>query len=582
MIHRLAIICLAALTGLGFSGNSKYGYPQNDFISPIPEGLPIILAGTFAELRSNHFHGGLDIKTKGQTGMPLHAIADGYVSRINVSSYGYGNALYIAHPNGYTSVYAHLESYGKEIDEFIKTIQTEKESWELEVYPGKSELKVKQGEVVAISGNTGASRAPHLHFEIRDTRTQIPIDPLLFGYEILDDINPRIYRFQIHPVGDRSMARVVYTNGKSSTSTRRSITTRVRGSGGKYRLYPIKEVQCHGKIGFSISAKDFHTGSFNSLGVPIIEMKVNGKIYFSHDTEKIPFSKTRYLNAFIDYEAKKRHGRYYYRNHILPGNKLSIYPNKVNDGYIELTADTTYYIEFRLADRNGNESTLSFTLKGLESYNFPSSTIGPATVQLVPHDKNSMVKKENIVLEFPNNGFYEDFELQYNEGKVSSKGFSHIHEVHNGYTPIHKFFTIKIKPLHLPEKLRDKALISRYGRSIGGYFEDGYVVSRSKYFGKFHIDVDTIKPSISLYNIYEGKNMYRNSAILVRIGDNMSGVASYKAFIDNEFAIMSYNYKSGFIKYPFEKNFPPGEHELVISVLDRVGNSSTKKVKFKR
>lgn len=582
MIHRLALLCLVVISALSFTGNSKYGYPQNDFISPIPQGLPIILAGTFAELRSNHFHGGLDVKTKGQTGMPLSAIADGYVSRINISSYGYGNTLYIAHPNGYTSVFAHLQSFGKEIDEFIKTIQKEKESWALEVYPGKSELLVKQGEVVAISGNTGASRAPHLHFEIRDTRTQIPIDPLLFGYKIKDEINPRIYRFQIHPIGERSMARVVYTNGKSSTSIKRPITTRVSGSNGKYRLYPIKELQCHGKVGFSISAKDFHTGSFNSLGVPIIEMKVNGKIYFSHDTEKIPFSKTRYLNALIDYDAKKRQGRYYYRSHILPGNGLSIYPDRVNDGYLELRSDTTYFIEFRLADRNGNETTLAFTLKGLETYQFPSSTVGPATVQLVPHNKKSVVKKDNLILEFPNKGFYEDFELQYKEGKVSSKGYSHQHEVHNGYTPIHKFFTIKIKPIQLPERLKDKVLISRYGRSIGGYYEDGYVVSRSKYFGKFYIDVDTIKPSIGLYNIYEGKNMYRNSAILVRIGDNMSGVASYKTFIDGEFAIMSYDYRSGFIKYPFQSNFPSGEHELKISVLDKVGNESTKTVKFKR
>lgn len=514
--------------------------------------------------------------------MPLHSIADGYVSRINVSAYGYGNALYIAHPNGYTSVYAHLQSFGPKIDKFIKAIQKEKESWELEVYPGKSELVVKQGEVVAISGNTGASRAPHLHFEIRDTRTQIPIDPLLFGYEIEDNINPRIYRFQIHPVGDESMVKVVYTNGRSSSSTKRPISTRVSGSNGKYRLYPIKEVQGHGKIGFSISAKDFHTGSFNSLGVPIIEMKVNGKVYFSHDTEKIPFSKTRYLNAFIDYEAKKRQGRYYYRNHILPGNKLSIYPNRVNDGYLELKTDTTYHIEFRLADRNGNQTTLSFVLKGLAEYQFSNSTIGPATVKLVPHNESSVVQKDNIVLKFPKNGFYEDFELQYEEGNISSKGYSHTHSVHNGYTPIHKFFTVKIKPVRLPERLHDKALISRYGKSIGGYFENGYVVSRSKYFGKFYIDVDTVKPSISLYNIYPGKNMYRNSAILVRIGDNMSGIASYKSYMDGEFVVMSYDYRSRFIKYPFEKDFPSGEHELKIVVLDKVGNESTKTVKFKR
>lgn len=576
------ILLFACLIGLASIKSSGYDYPTQDFISPLPEGTPLILAGTFGELRSNHFHAGIDLKTAGKTGMKLRAIADGYISRIKVSSYGYGRTLYVSHPNGYTSVYAHLDSYSERIERFISKIQKEKESWNIEVYPGKNELKVVQGEIVAISGNTGASRAPHLHFEVRDTKTQIPIDPLLFGYEIIDEIHPRIYKFQVHPYGPKSAARVVYTNGRSSTKTSGAIVTRVTGKNSSYRLYPVREVQGYGEVGFSISCNDFHTGSFNKLGVPIIEVYVDGELYFKQDIEKVPFSKTRYLNALIDYDAKQRQGRYYYRNHQIPGNRLGIYPAAVNRGFLNFNDDSLHHVKYVLKDRNHNATTLEFDYRGLKEYNFSSISAKQPSEMHIKHDEKAHFESGYIKLDFPAKCFYEDFDLDYKLGSKSSKGWSHVHNIHNGYTPIHRFFTLAIKTENIPERLQDKVILTRYGRSIGGYYKDGYVISRSKYFGKFYVDVDTVAPYISLYNVYQGKNMSRYSTIMARIGDSKSGVANYKTYIDGKFVIASYDYKSGLIKHVFEKSLPKGEHSMEIIVTDKVGNKAQKTVKFIR
>jgi murein DD-endopeptidase MepM/ murein hydrolase activator NlpD len=552
------------------------------FGSPLPPGEPLILAGNFGELRSNHFHGGLDLKTKGVVGMPLHAVADGYVSRLKVSTYDYGTTLYIDHPNGYTSVYAHLLSFNDDIERFVRSIQKEKESWEIEVYLGKNEINVKKGDVVAISGNSGASRAPHLHFELRETKNQVPVDPLMLGIPVHDEIAPRMYKLLVYPIGDESMARVVYSNGKSISKVSAPAEVVVVGKDNRYRLNYVKEIQGQNKIAFGLEANDFHNGSYNRLGVAIIEVLVNGKTFFSQDIDRVPFTKTRYLNAMIDYEALKQKGKYYYRALLLPGNKLGVYSSAVNNGILQLAPDSIYHVEIHVADRTGNQSVLQFDVRGQDGYHFSESKLGAAGVASIPHDRHSTYETPYIVLDFPKDCFYEPFELQYENTGTSSKGYSDVHLVHHSNTPIHKFYGVAIRTQNIAPKYEGKAVICRSGISEGGVFEDGWMRTRARYFGRFYVDIDTISPMISLYNVYNGKNMARYKSIQVKIGDNLSGIHHYRAYMDGVFVPMQHDYKTGLITWYFDENLGSGEHVLEIVVKDKVGNEARKTVKFNK
>lgn len=570
---------LAPILVLTLAVSNGYKYPQNYFRLPIPDGRELLLAGTFGELRPNHFHGGLDIKTLGVVGTELVSAAEGYVSRIKVSSYGYGRTLYIDHPNGYTTVYAHLQKYSPRIEKFVQALQSENESWELEVFPGKNEIKVEKGEFVAVSGNTGGSRAPHLHFEIRDSKTQTPIDPLLFGYKIQDNITPRIYGVMVYPIGEGSMVKIVYSNGKSTTSTSQPIKARISGGSGKYSLRYIKEIVGHGKVGFAVKTYDYHNGSSNKLGVPLIELKADGDTKFKQDIEKIPFSGTRYLNALIDFNLKARYGSYYNRAFVIPGNKLDVYDG---DGILELTQDTVLDMEMILKDRSNNTSKLTFKLRGIESYTSPSTTIGQGGDTYFLHGEKNRFENSEVKVSFLKNSFYDDFQFRYKEYPKKSYGYSLVHSIHNNYTPVHKYYSVSIKAHGLPDQYQDKAVITRNGRYEGGYYQDGWVKTRSRYFGKFQIRVDTVSPVISPLNVRNGYNMKWRKDLRIKISDNLSGIKAFKAWIDGEFIIMDHEYKYSLLQHYFQS--PPDglEHELKIWVTDKVGNTSERTVKYIR
>lgn len=276
-----SISAILLLFSLIVSGQENY--PKDYFRSPMD--IPIILAGTFGELRSNHFHSGIDIKTKQREGLPIYGIADGSVTRIKVSHWGYGKALYVAHPNGYTSVYGHLQKFGPEIEEYIKKVQYEKQSYEVEVFPKYGELKITKGDVIAYGGNTGGSSGPHLHFEIRSSISEKPTNPLLYGFDVRDATNPTLEKIYGYPLSENAVV------NQSKEPIELNFKKMEDGS------FLAEKVTATGTIGFGFIGYDRQDLAANRNGVYSVQQIVNGKPYTEYDFESFSFSETRLLNT---------------------------------------------------------------------------------------------------------------------------------------------------------------------------------------------------------------------------------------------------------------------------------------------
>ncbi|MFA7301975.1 MAG: M23 family metallopeptidase, partial [Candidatus Shapirobacteria bacterium] len=257
-----------------------------------PLDIPLYLSGTFGELRPNHFHAGIDIKTQGREGQNVRAIEDGWVSRIKISPGGYGKALYITHPNGFVSVYGHLQRYGDSIQRYVKEIQYSRESFEVEIFPNEHELPVKKGDLVAYSGNTGGSMGPHLHFEIRDEATQYSLNPLLFtSIKVKDFYRPQILNMAVYPVDTNS-----FVNGKQETAF-----LEVTGWGDQHKLKSQRPVKVSGRVSFGIVAHDLMNEIPNKNGVFEVKLLDDTTQIFGLMLDKLSFATARYINSLIDY-----------------------------------------------------------------------------------------------------------------------------------------------------------------------------------------------------------------------------------------------------------------------------------------
>ncbi|TKD62436.1 M23 family metallopeptidase [Flavobacterium sp. ASW18X] len=561
---RIPLICVLFLSV--FSSLAQTKYPQDVFRSPMD--IPIILAGTFGELRSNHFHAGIDIKTQLREGLPIYGIADGTVTRIKISHWGYGKALYVAHPNGYTSVYAHLQKFSPEIEAYIKKIQYQKKSYEVEVFPDYGELKIKQGDVIAYSGNSGSSGGPHLHFEIRSSVTEKPTNPLLYGYEVRDATNPTLLGLYGYPLEN------AHING-SENQLQINFTKQKDGS------FLADEVTALGTIGFGVNGFDRLDMAANKNGVYSVKQIVNGKVYSEFDFETFSFAESRYINTLIDYKHFGKHRQRIQKLFKEPYNKLSIYKQLYLDGKITIEQGLSYKVEILLADYKGNKTKLIIPVKGAKEAIKSPKKVEKTDNYILANKPNSFDLGAAKVF-FPENTFYNDFYIDLKKGKDTVG-------IHDNTVAAHRNFTISFDVSAFPAEERKQLFIARLKDSdqtpsyTKTYKRGNTFTARTRTFGTYTIAKDTTPPVITPKN-FKAKQWLTNYRYLsLTIADDLSGINSYNATINGEWILMEYEPKTRTITYTFDdKIMDKTECNLKVTVTDNVGNTTTLEQTFFR
>lgn len=549
-------IILALVLGGMLSAQAQH-VQESKFCSPFD--FPILLSANFGELRPNHFHNGLDIKTQGVTGKPIHCIADGYVSRVAVLHGGYGQVIYVTHPNGLTSVYGHVISFAKNIQACVRQYQYAHETFvcDLKFQPGQ--FPVKKGDIIALSGNEGASAGPHLHLELRRTETGEYINPMPYFKHLLKDSKA--------PVG--SLIGIYPIQGKGV----------VNGASHK-KLLAIgnlkQPVHAWGEIYTGISAKDYMDGTSNFYGVHSVTLYVDSVQVFNSTTDKVLPDENRMINGFTDYEELTRTRRLIMRSYKLPGNRLRLLHTNENRGAVTIDEERDYHFRYVLEDNFGNRRTYQFIVKG-KRQDIPEYK--PEANEMLYWNRTNVIQKPGMELVVPRYHVYEDVPLRTDmRGDSSRIAFDYILDA--GRTPIHSYCDLSIGLRHMPVADTTKYYIvqkaGKWRSSMGGKYANGWIKTRVRSLGTFSVDVDTIAPQITPI----GQGGWRTSRnIRFRIKDMESGIGSYKVYIDGKFVL--FGLKKGILVIQDPEKVKKGvPHKLEVTVTDQCGNMARKEYKF--
>lgn len=562
--------CLGILGFALYEETPSKTYPQDYFRSPIDQ--PIRLSGTFGELRPNHLHSGIDIKAAGgKTGQPIYAAAAGHIARIKVNSGGYGNALYIVHPKGYMTVYAHLKNFSKEVAAYVKKQQYDKKSYNVDLYLGPETFQVDKGEQIGRLGLSGRSFGPHLHFEVRDNRTQKPINPLLFGFKMEDHIAPKMHQLKVYHLNDK----------KETLRTKRYD---LQKNGNQYRVKGDTLIIGAWRAGFALKVYDHHDGVSNWNGIYALKMYQDGALVNGFTMETFAFKESRYINCHLDYKEQVKNKAYFNRCYPLPGNKLSVYDKK--EGIIPLHKNKSSHIKMIATDADGNESTFEFWVKRGEVAEPPSKNFSYS----IPYGQSNKIDLTNFTANFPSGVFYENVYLKYETSDDNSEDvFSSIHHIGDKLTPAHTYFDLSIKPDFLPAHLRNKAVIAYCDGdkmiSQGGKWKGDFLTTKVRSLGDYCITIDDMPPTIKPVSF--SSNMVGASKMSFTIKDAMptGGRAKsirYKGYIDNKWVLLEFDEKKNVLTHYFDSRTGKGEHVFKLVVTDDRGNETVFQEVFKR
>ncbi|MEA4968885.1 MAG: M23 family metallopeptidase [Bacteroidaceae bacterium] len=542
-------------------------YPKYSFSSPVK--IPITLSGSFGELRPNHFHSGIDIKIGGEEGEKVYSPFDGEVSRIKIQAYGGGKNLYIQHTNGYTTVYMHLQKFSYKIEKYVRNYQYEKQTYEFDINIPKGKLRIEKGELIAYAGNSGSSSGPHLHYEIRDTKTENIINPLYFGLEVADTTAPYISSILISPEGEYS---------------------RIEGMREKQIFDNIRDfdtIRVTNKISLGIKAFDQENDLSSKNGAYIYRVKVNDKAFWDFQIDEFSFSNSKYINACIDYELYSKTGQRFLFTKKLPNNQFSNFITYSNNGILEFEVYETKKIEYIIKDFQSNLKTLTFFLQSQPTFPSNYHIIDDKPTHIFYWEKENKIIDEGIKVFVPKNSLYDDCFVTY-EKVIDSSSKEPIYKILSNEA-LHNNMELKRqipKTLLDNPKLKNKLIVvekkGRYSVSKGGKQEGNEIVTKVNSFGEFGVSYDTITPEINPINFKSNKKLSKKQTTLkVRIKDNLSGITTYKGYLNNKWILMEYDGKSSTLTYTIDsKELNSPTNTLRVVVTDRVGNIGDKSFKI--
>lgn len=520
---------------------------QSAFAPSPPLDIPLVLSGTFAELRGNHFHGGIDIKTQGRSGLKIYSVAAGYVSRIAVNPYGYGNALYLRHPEGYTTVYGHLNAFYPELEAWVEEQLRDRSKNDGNLYPSPEQFKVTRGQLVAFSGNTGGSFGPHLHFEIRDTKTEEPLNPLKFGIEVKDTRKPDIrgLKWTAKDFSDAGS----FKSGDTIKST--------------------------SALGIDLFTTDKQDLANNNNGVYAIEASIDDQTFFTANYSRINFSTSRFINAHINYDLYCSGGVRYTRLYELENNPLKITDTyeisapafRASKGWITVAHDSVVKLEASVKDFKGNTSEFRFYIEG-------NAPLSPEKKSIkLDWEKDHDLTLGAIQIHLPAGALYKTSEFN-----LLKKGDAQ-YVIGEGCVPLQTYMTLEwtLHSTQIPgvgwflweaDHMGEKSAIS-------GERDGAVMTFKTRSTGTYELDQDLKKPEVSLLKTttYPRSNSTFRE-IRLRVADDKTGVERYSARIDDRFARIDFDYKKEMLKIIVPKDIPAGSHNLRVVVIDGVGNTS--------
>lgn len=538
-----------------------------------PLAIPLAISGSFGEIRTDHFHSGVDFRTAGKTGYRIYASEKGFVSRIKVSSIGFGKTIYIEHPNGLTTVYAHLNGFSDKIAKYVEKEQYTQKSFEVELFPKRDEIAVEKGEVIALSGNSGSSGGPHLHYEVRHTASQVPMAPLKFfpSWKNADTFAPTvkaIYLYQIDSIG--------YLMDSLNRTSLKFIRNK-----NNYKVSDTLFAQ--GRIGIGIEAFDFFNENSNRCGFHQITQTVNNKLNYTLNLDSFSFAETKYVNSVIDYRTKILASDEVVKLWVDSNNRFSGVQTDKSRGFIDVDSNKTYTITIKVDDHYKNASTIEIIIKGKPLPNNNNNNNNNNKGSLLDCKKEHSITTDNYDIVIPKDALYHD--IFFNHTTLSNEKYQHIYQINNPRVPIHKRFTLRIKQPTLNPRLLDKYFIAYLNGKGPEFcdtkFIDGTLETSCSKFGNYIVTMDTIPPRIRPLNIADKTRIENESQIRFQVEDS-TGISKYEGYIDNNWTLFEWDPKTKTLLHNLNSNRTAKQewHSLKLEVVDKLNNKSEFKCEF--